>query len=306
VKVGLCIIVKDEERTIAGCIDSVIEICEDIVVVDTGSTDGTANLLRQRYGITPISRPLDHERSWSLYPARNLSFAQTRAGWLLCLDADERLSPAGVERIASLPDELAVDGYFCAWRTHQDNAVIEDYKLSLFRKGLQSVGFVHENLQPSVRDSGGQIEWLDGVVIEHYPESVKDGEKAAFYHARLEYAIAQEPTWYRYHWFLGYKLWREGREEAASGYLQVAAASDSRRFPVECLNSRMLLAAIHARRGERPALREHLAQARRFLTEVADDFEVRVNFRLGPWLEHAAELEAGDRLREIVPYAFPY
>jgi glycosyltransferase involved in cell wall biosynthesis len=306
VKVGLCIIAKDEERTIAGCIDSVIEICEDIVVVDTGSTDGTVQLLRQRYGIAPISRPLDHERLWSLYPARNLSFAQTRARWILCLDADERLTAAGVERIAGLPDEPPVDGYFCAWSTHQREALIEDYKLSLFRKGLQSIGFVHENVQPSARDSGARIEWLDGLVIQHYPEPAKDGEKAAFYHERLEYAIAQEPTWYRYHWFLGYKLWREGRAAEASGYLRVAAASNSPRFPVECLNSRMLLAVIHAQRGERPALREHLAQARRFLTEVADDLEVRVNFRLGPWLDRAAELEARGRLADIVPYAFPY
>jgi glycosyltransferase involved in cell wall biosynthesis len=292
-KVGLCIIAKDEERTIAACID-------------TGSTDGTAQLLRQRYGIAPISLPLDHERLRSLYPARNLSFEQTRARWILCLDADERLTAAGVERIAGLPDDPAVEGYFGAWSTHLGAALIEDYKLSLFRKGLQSVGFVHENVQPSARDSSARIEWLDGLVIEHYPEAVKHEDKAVWNHARLEYAIEQEPTWYRYHWFLGYKLWREGREAAASEYLRVAAASDSRRFPVECLNSRMLLTAIHAQRGERPAVREHLAQARRFLTEVADDFEVRVNFRLGPWLEHASELEARDQLREIVPYAFPY
>ena len=299
-------IVKDEERTIAACIDSVIDICEDVVVVDTGSTDGTVRLLRQRYGITPLVRLFDHPRLWALELVRNASCEATRARWILSLDADERLTAAGVALIAGLPAEPGTDGYFCAWNTYQDGTLIEDYKLSLFRKGLRWDGFVHENLQQSARETGSRIEWLDGLEIQHFPEPVKDGEKSVSNRERLEHAIALDPEWHRYRWFLGYKLWREGRSTEAIGHLQSVAESESRRFPVECLNSGMLLVAIHAQCGDCDAVRRHLSQARRFLDEVGDDFEVRVNFRLGPWLERAAALQSEGKMAEILAYRFPY
>ncbi len=303
---GLCMIVKDEEDTIADCLDAIIDACADVVVVDTGSTDRTSQILQQRFGITPIVQPLDPALCHSKAPVRNLAFERVEAPWVLCLDADERLTPEGIARISALAEDAGPAGYFCAWNTYKHGAMIEDYKLPLFRKGLRSSGRVHENIQAAMRPAKLDAIWLDGVVISHRPDPRKEGFKSVFYKQRLLCAIEHDPTWHRYYWFLGYKLYREGDIEAAIGHLNTAAASDSRRFPVECLNSKMLLLEIHAQRGEREHVERLLVSARDFLAKVADDFEVKVNFRMQPWFEQAAALAAADDFQQIRTYPFPY
>ena len=303
---GLCMIVKDEEDTIADCLDAIIDACADVVVVDTGSTDRTPQILKQRYGITPLVQPLDPALCHSKAPARNLAFERVAVPWILCLDADERLNDEGLARIADLAEDAGPAGYFCAWNTYKHGAVIEDYKLPLFRKGLHSSGRVHENMQFAMRKAKLEAEWLDGVEVLHRPDPRKEGFKNVFYKQRLLCAIEHDATWHRYHWFLGHKLYREGDIEAAIGYLKTAADADSRWFPVECLNSSMLLAEIHAQRGENEHVGHLLRGAQTFLEKVADDFEVKVNFRIRPWLERAAVLAAAGDFQQIRAYLFPY
>ena len=302
-KVALCMIVKDEERTIGGCLDSVAGICDEIVVVDTGSTDRTREILEQRYGIVPIVHPIMNSEYMGLAAARNLAFDSARSPWTLVLDADERLSPRTVGCIRALPESGGPAGYFLAWNTYRGESVVEDYKLALFRKGFHSTGFMHENIQIIVRDAGQQAVWLAGAEIIHLPEPQKDPLRCG-HPTRLEQAIEKEPDWYRYYWFLGYQLLRMGEIAAAIGHLETAARSRSHRFPVECLNSMMLLAEVHARQGDRAALRRQLREASSFLAEVATDFEVRINHRLPAWLESAMMLEAEGRLDEIRAYHF--
>jgi len=306
VRFGLCMIVKDEEDTIADCLDAVRDACVDVVIVDTGSTDRTLQILKQRYGITPLVQPLDPALCHSKAPARNLAFERVAAPWILCLDADEQIVGDGLDRIAALTEDAGPAGYFCAWNTYKNGAMIEDYKLPLFRKGLLSSGRVHENMQSAMRKAKLEAIWLDGVEISHRPDPRKDGFKSTFYKQRLLCAIEHDATWHRYYWFLGHKLYREGDIEAAIGHLKTAADSGSRRFPVECLNSKMLLAEIHAQRGEREQVGRLLTGARGFFDQVADDFEVKVNFRFGPWLERAEALAATGDLRQIKAYPFPY
>lgn len=303
-QVSLCMIVRDEERTLAGCLDSARDICHDVVVVDTGSTDGTAQIL-ERYGVAPIVHPMRTAGYEGLAAARNLSFEHARSPWILVLDADERLSPRTVEIIRDLPEAAPVDGYFLAWNTFRNETVVEDYKLALFRKGFKSHGRMHENIQYAIREAAGHAVWLDDAEILHYPEPEKDPLRNG-HPSRLEQAIAMEPDWFRYQWFIGYQLLRMGDLPAAIGYLETAARSRSRRFPVECLNSMMLLAEIHAGRGDRAATKRQLADAASFLAEVAGDFEVRINHRLPDWIDDALRLESQGRLDEIRAYHFAY
>jgi hypothetical protein len=75
-------------------------------------------------------------------------------------------------------------------------------------------------------------------------------------------------------------------------------------YPVERLNAATVLADIHARRGDGPSATAVLTDAEAFFATVADDFEVRVNFRLGPWLNSAlAAARAGD-LDAVRAYEF--
>lgn len=81
---------------------------KEIVVVDSGSTDGTLAILRQFSNVRIISRAFTtHAEQW----AYGLEAARARAEWILALDADYVLSPQLVDELASLEPPAAVSGY---------------------------------------------------------------------------------------------------------------------------------------------------------------------------------------------------
>jgi len=85
-QLSVVIITFNEEKNIARCLDSVKEIADDIVVVDSFSTDKT-QLICEKYGVNFIQ----HE--WEGYSAsKNFANAQAKFDWVLSLDADEALS----------------------------------------------------------------------------------------------------------------------------------------------------------------------------------------------------------------------
>jgi glycosyltransferase involved in cell wall biosynthesis len=288
--IALCMIVKDEANRIVECLDPIVGLVEQVVVVDTGSTDGTPELLRRRYGIEPLAGELREEQCFTKSELRERAYALARTDWILALDADERLDPAMLERFRGLAHAPAVAGYFGAWINHLDGeAPFEDYKLFLFRKGYRKLGLVHENAQIDLRRKGATALWLDGLEVRHFPEATKRDSKDGFYRRRLECALRRDPGWIRYHWFRGYMEFQAGNWPEALAFLGVAAASESADFPVECLNSRMVLAEIDARTGRVDDARSCLEAALGFHDRVARDFEVRVNVRMRPWLEAALE-----------------
>jgi len=82
------ILARDEERYIAGCLESLLPLTRDIIVIDSGSRDTTPRIARD-LGARVVERP------WPGFPAqRNAALdLAAEADWLLFLDADERLTP---------------------------------------------------------------------------------------------------------------------------------------------------------------------------------------------------------------------
>jgi glycosyltransferase involved in cell wall biosynthesis len=305
-RVALCMIVRDEAARIENCLRDIHDAFEQVVVVDTGSSDRTCDILRQRFRIDPLSAELSASECFSKAPARNLAFSRVRAPWILSLDADERLSRPQLDALLGQPDPPDHAGIFLAWSTFRDGGQIGDYKLALFRRGLKSQGRVHENVQPSLRQAGLSAQWSDRLEIAHFPDPSDLERKRAFYRHRLECALAKQPTWFRYHWFLGHLHYLQSELDTAAHYLATAARAQSMDFPVECLNSMMLLAEIYARRERKAELGAVLRDMWAFYSASARDFEVRVNTRLEPWMVEAREHLAGGRLEAIRAYVFPY
>jgi len=305
-EIGLCMIVRDEVGRITDCLDPIVDLLADIVIVDTGSTDDTPALLAARYGIVVLRGALDGDNCNSKAPARNQAHAALKAPWILSLDADERIARSDLKALLAMPDNPALGGYFFPWHTVRGNAVIEDYKLCLYRHGLRSSGCAHENVQVDLRARGLDAAWLGERIVRHLPDPAKDAWKLAFYTARMTCAIARDPHWYRYHWFLGYTLYQQRLHGQAMAWLRTAASAQSARFPVESLNSAMLLADLLAARGEAADAARTIADALDFHACVQQDCEVRINFRMQAWLEKAAEQLADSGTLTLAPYAFAY
>lgn len=304
-KLALCMVVKDEINRIIDCLEPIIDLLDEILIIDTGSSDGTPELLKRRFGITPLTGRLEEARCYCKSDLRNWAFNQVAAPWIFSLDADERIAPEALNRFCSMSHAPDVAGYFGRWTNHLDGAPpFEDYKLFLFRRGLRKRGMVHENVQIDIRERGQRALWRDGLEVAHFPDSVKLPDKTRLYRWRLETALRLEPDWRRYRWFLGYMDYQAGRWDEAADHLTAAAISASPLFPVECLNSRMVLADIHARRGKRESLGALLEDTRRYFAQVADDFEVAINFRFAPWLARAEEAFDAEDMEAIRAYRF--
>jgi glycosyltransferase involved in cell wall biosynthesis len=107
---SIVIITRNEAQQIADCIRSASRLTRDIIVVDSGSTDGTLSLAAEAG-----ARVLQQE--WQGYgAARNRGAAAAQHDWILALDADERLSDALIETLKE--QELEAD---CAYRFRRRN-----------------------------------------------------------------------------------------------------------------------------------------------------------------------------------------
>ncbi|NUP96812.1 MAG: glycosyltransferase family 2 protein, partial [Planctomycetaceae bacterium] len=87
-RLTLCVIAKNEEAMLSDCLASVRGLADAIVVVDTGSSDRTVEIARE-HG----AKVVHHEWSEDFAAARNAALPHVSSGFLLVLDADERLGP---------------------------------------------------------------------------------------------------------------------------------------------------------------------------------------------------------------------
>ena len=91
---SLCLIARDEEALIGDCLESVGDLVDEMLVVDTGSTDATIEVAT-RAGAVVVEEPWQDDFS----AARNQALDRATGDWVLSLDADERLVGDGVQQI---------------------------------------------------------------------------------------------------------------------------------------------------------------------------------------------------------------
>lgn len=110
---SVIIITKNEEKNIQDCLESV-KFADEIIVIDSGSTDATVAIARSyTTHVTVTDWPGDG-------PQKNRALAQATGDWVLCLDADERASPAlktEIQQLLSQPS-AAHDAYEIPYQSH--------------------------------------------------------------------------------------------------------------------------------------------------------------------------------------------
>jgi glycosyltransferase involved in cell wall biosynthesis len=95
---------KDERRNIRLCIESLQPIADEILVADSGSTDGTLDIVRDIGGCRVVEREYITSANF-----KNWAIPQSQFEWVLLLDADERLTPALAGEIRSILAEPPAD-----------------------------------------------------------------------------------------------------------------------------------------------------------------------------------------------------
>src|SRR5262245_14590403 len=106
-KVTVIIPCKNERANIRPCIESARLIADEVLVADSGSTDGTLNIVRQMGGCRIIEREYVHYGDFN-----NWAIPQAHHEWVFVLDADERITSALAREVCEiLREEPKHDGY---------------------------------------------------------------------------------------------------------------------------------------------------------------------------------------------------
>ena len=149
--ISLCMIVKNEEDVLARCLDCVQGIADEIVIVDTGSTDRTKEIAGEY-----TDKVYDFEWIDDFAAARNFSFSKASCDYILWLDADDVLFEEDRQRFVELKQTLSdsIDMVLMKYNIAFDSGgrpTFSYYRERLFKRSrnYRWVGHIHEVIEPS-------------------------------------------------------------------------------------------------------------------------------------------------------------
>lgn len=211
-RLSLCMIVKNEEEFLPHALASVQGLFDELIIVDTGSTDGT-KAIASNYGAVLIDFPWTGDFS----AARNISLQHATGDWILILDADEVISIEDQAVIREVINNWQVMGFRMLTKNYSNDSSVSGWvpvaservtphpaafqgwysslKVRLFQRhsGILFQGAIHEMVDEAIRTQGGKVASLP-VPIHHYGALKKDQKsKLEFYSSLTEKKIADDP-----------------------------------------------------------------------------------------------------------------
>jgi glycosyltransferase involved in cell wall biosynthesis len=291
--VTLCMIVKNEEKHLAACLQSVGDLADEIIVVDTGSTDGTIEIA-QSFGA--VVRHFTWVNDFAA--ARNESIREAKGEWIFWMDADDRLSPDHLIRLKQALASGKADAYYCYVVSQlQDKNVGEDRieHLRLFRnrQGVQFERPLHEDAAP-VAHRLGLVIARTNIVINHTGYATDDAirlEKLKRNLFIIEEIVAKNPDDLQWRFHLGVTKHVLGDLEEAIEHLEAVVAN-----PPPTLDREVYL--YQAYEGLMLAYVDlgQLDKARRTLEQAMQKFNHRQHF----WIRAATVYLALDEPEQAV------
>ncbi|WP_182663621.1 tetratricopeptide repeat-containing glycosyltransferase [Aquariibacter albus] len=245
-RIGLCMIVKDEATVIGRCLRSVAPLIDRYTLVDTGSSDGTQDVVRAVAAELGLPGEL-HERPWRDFGhnrSEALDLARPHSDYLLVIDADEILAlPPGW----TLPQPLNAPAY--SLRMHDGTLRYLRTSLVDARLPWRYIGVLHEYIDcgkaihPVELDGPHVIYTRDGARARNPNKSREDAQV-------LEAALRSEPGNTRYQFYLAQSWMGAGELERALDAYEARVAMGGWDQEVWCA---MYLAARLRERLARPA-----------------------------------------------------
>lgn len=168
-RISLCMIARNEERFLPECLTRAREAVDEIVLVDTGSTDRTV-AIAESFGAKVLHSPWDDDFS----APRNVGLRAATGDWILVLDADEFLQAGAAARIRELVTNAAVSGYHLHFvNVYGHGKTLGVMMVRLFRN-LPGIGYenvIHEQVSPSLQRLGtplGLVLASADVEVDHH------------------------------------------------------------------------------------------------------------------------------------------
>lgn len=238
--VSLCMIVKDEEEVLARCLQSVRPLVDEIVIADTGSTDGTLEIAHSFNAITA-----DFVWKDDFAAARNYAFSLASGDYLLWLDADDFITQENAERFLSLKRNLereSPDMVKCPYELISDGKpVMKFFRERILRRkaGFLWQGRVHECIAPR-----GNILQSD-FCVRHLGSSKPRGDRNLKIYRKW---AKEEPLDGRNLFYYGRELYYNGFYEEAEETLK--SAVDGEGWYVNQIEACLVLSLVKKALGD--------------------------------------------------------
>ncbi len=273
--ISLCLIARDEEQFLPGCLASVEGVVDQIVVVDTGSTDRTV-ALAEAAGAQVVHNPWQEDFS----QARNASLAVATGDYVLILDADERLAPGAGKLLKAVVAAGTVDCGMMPLHNAKslDTSLAEVVRTCepvllprLLRRtpDLRYEGVVHEHITTWMVDGNRNARRIDAAIVHYgcvaHVREVR--EKDARNLRLLERRCAESPGDLVARGYLARELLRVGEEERAieeglEGWAAMGVAMEGDGPKPTFVSLATVLAHTYIQRGEVSPATEILDQAK--------------------------------------------
>lgn len=148
IAISLCMIVKNEVEVLSRCLDTIRDVVEEIIIVDTGSTDATKKVAQQY-----TAKIYDFEWIDDFSAARNFAFSKATKEYILWLDADDIIAKEDTTKLLQLKCTMndGIDAvsmkYYLSFDAHgKPTYQIRRYRLVKRDRNFQWYGAVHEYL----------------------------------------------------------------------------------------------------------------------------------------------------------------
>lgn len=214
---GLAMIAKNEEKSLPRLLESIKGCFDEMVIIDTGSSDRTKEI-----AISYGAKVYDFEWIDDFAAARNFSFSKVTSEWTMWMDADDELRPEDRARLIALKPELGkADAYLMMYDYAQDEfdkPICKFYRHRIVKTNprVRWELPIHEHLCiiPGTKEA------MTNVVITHR----RTGEGATADRGRnirmLRKALIQHPDNQRVKFYLGKELYNEGSQEESIRILE--------------------------------------------------------------------------------------
>jgi glycosyltransferase involved in cell wall biosynthesis len=235
--IALTMIIRNEESNLPRCLESVKNVADEIIIVDTGSTDNSIEIAK-KFNAKIYNFVWANDFS----AARNKALELVQSEWILHLDADESLSK---ESQSSIPDLIynttagAVALIVRNYQSDQDMVkFLDDRQIRLFKNhaGYRYEQPVHEQISPSILRNNGSVE-NSHLVIEHYGYMDDPVIKAKRNLPILEHALQKNPADAYLNFKMGETLKALDRLDMAKYYLLNVFSQNYKLLPAELIDT---------------------------------------------------------------------